>query len=86
MVISSRESDNAFSKNTFNLFLVNLNDDSLKRLTFRGQNMFPNFSVDGNSIMFIKRENFSNKIGIIRLNENKIFYYRLPKILQSFDW
>jgi len=86
MVISSRETDNSFGKNTFNLFLVNANDDSLKRLTFSGQNMFPNFSVDGNSIMFIKRENFSSKIGIIRLNENKIFYYRLPKILQSFDW
>jgi len=86
MVISSRETDNAFSKNTFNLFLVNINDDSLKRLTFVGQNMFPNFSVDGNSIMFIKRENFSSKIGIIRLNENKIFYYKLNKILQSFDW
>jgi len=86
MVISSRETDNAFGKNTFNLFLVNLKDDSLKRLTFTGQNMFPNFSVDGNSIMFIKRENFFSKIGIIRLKENKIFYYKLPKILQSFDW
>jgi len=86
MVISSRETDNAFGKNTFNLFLVNANDDSLKRLTFVGQNMFPHFSIDGNTIMFIKRENFSSKIGIIRLNENKIFYYKLSKQLQSFDW
>jgi len=86
MVISTRETNKAFGNNTFNLFLVNQNNDSLKRLTFGGQNMFPNFSVDGNSIMFIKRENFYSKIGIIRLNENKIFYYRLPKILQSFDW
>jgi len=86
MVISCRESNHAFSNNTFNLFLVNANNDSLKRLTFKGQNMFPNFSEDGNSIMFIKRENFSSKIGIIRLNENKIFYYRLPQMLQSFDW
>ncbi len=86
LVISSRESDNAFKANTFNLFLVNKNDDSLKRLTFSGQNSYPNFSVDGNSIMFIKRENFYSKIGIIRLNENKVFYYPLPKILQSFDW
>jgi len=86
LVISSRETDNAFKANTFNLFLINKEDDSLKRLTFGGQNMFPNFSVDGNSIMFIKRENFFSKIGIIRLNENKVFYYPLPKILQSFDW
>ena len=86
LVISTRETNNAFSNNTFNLFLVNKNDDSLKRLTFKGQNSYPNFSVDGNSIMFIKRENFYSKIGIIRLNENKVFYYPLPKILQSFDW
>ena len=86
LVISTRETNNAFSKNTFNLFLMNKNDDSLKRLTFTGQNSYPNFSVDGNSIMFIKRENFYSKIGIIRLDENKVFYYPLPKILQSFDW
>ena len=86
LVISTRETNHAFAKNTFNLFLVNKNDDSLKRLTFKGQNSYPNFSVDGNSIMFIKREDFYSKIGIIRLNENKVFYYPLPKILQSFDW
>ncbi|EDM24417.1 Tol-Pal system protein TolB [Caminibacter mediatlanticus TB-2] len=86
LVISTRETANAFKPNTFNLFLVNANDDSLKRLTMNGQNMFPNFSVDGNSIMFIKRVNFSSKIGIIRLEENKVFYYPLRKTLQSFDW
>jgi TolB protein len=86
LVIGTRETSNAFSNNTFNLFLVNKNDDSLKRLTFKGQNSYPNFSVDGNSIMFIKRENFYSKIGIIRLDENKVFYYPLPKILQSYDW
>ena len=86
LVISSRESGNAFSSNTFNLFLINKEDDSLKRLTFKGQNSYPNFSVDGNSIMFIKTENFYSKIGIIRLRENKIFYYPLNKRLQSFDW
>jgi TolB protein len=86
LVVSVRETNNAFDNNTFNLFLINKNDDSLKRLTFGGQNMYANFSVDGNSIMFIKRENFFSKLGIIRLNENKVFYYKLPKILQSFDW
>ncbi len=86
LVVSSRESSKAFSKNTFNLFLMNANDESVKRLTMSGQNNFANFSVDGTSIMFIKRENFRSKIGIIRLNENKIFYYNLKRKLQSFDW
>ncbi|GAX87820.1 TolB protein [Lebetimonas natsushimae] len=86
LVVSVRETNKEFGENTFNLFLINKNDDSLKRLTFGGQNMYANFSVDGNSIMFIKREHFFSKIGIIRLKENKVFYYKLPKILQSFDW
>jgi len=86
LVISSRDKSNAFSSNTFNLFLINKKDTSLKRLTFRGQNSYPNFSVDGNSIMFIKTEKFYSKIGIIRLRENKVFYYPLNKRVQSFDW
>jgi len=86
LVISTRETANAFKPNTFNLFLINADDDSLKRLTMKGQNSYPNFSVDGSSVMFIKREHFSSKIGIIRLGENKVFYYPLSKMLQSFDW
>ncbi len=86
LVISTRETANAFKPNTFNLFLINSQDDSLKRLTMKGQNSYPNFSVDGSSVMFIKREHFSSKIGIIRLGENKVFYYPLSKMLQSFDW
>ncbi len=86
LVVSSRETNKVFARNTFNLFLINKNSDSLKRLTLHGQNSFPNFSVDGNSIMFIKTENFTSKLGLIRLKENKIFYYPLSKKLQSFDW
>ena len=86
LVISSRDVGDSFSSNTFNLFLVHKDDNSLKRLTFRGQNSYPNFSIDGNSIMFIKTEDFYSKIGIIRLRESKVFYYPLSKRVQSFDW
>jgi len=46
----------------------------------------PKFSKDGDTIMFISRKNFNALMGIIRLNENKVFYFKLPKMVQSFDW
>jgi TolB protein len=86
IVISSRETNNEFDNNTFNLLLINKNSDNVKRLTFGGKNMLPVFSQDGNTILFIKEYQFNSKIGIIRLRENKIFYFRLSKIIQSFDF
>jgi TolB protein len=85
IVISSRETNNALGNNTFNLLLVNKNSDDIKRLTLGGKNMLPVFSNDGSTIFFIKEYHFNSKIGIIRLKENKIFYFRLSKIIQSFD-
>jgi TolB protein len=86
IVVSSRETNNAFGGNTFNLFLMEINSPNVVRLTTKGQNGYPNFSVDGNSIMFIKRVGYGSKIGIIRLREGKVFYYPLARKLQSFDW
>jgi TolB protein len=86
LVISTRESNDMFEPNTFNLFLLNKDSDSLERLTFSGQNSSPKFSTDGDTIMFIKRKKFKYYIGLIRLNEEKVFYFKLPKMIQSFDW
>jgi TolB protein len=86
IVISSRESSKMFSSNTFNLFLSKKNDVVIKRLTYNGKNMFPKFSIDGSTIIFIKDFHFSSKIGIIRLKENLLFYYPISKRLQSLDW
>jgi len=85
VVISTRETNKAFRKNTFNLLLINKNSNEIKRLTFGGKNMLPVFSEDGNTIFFIKELNFNSKIGIMRLKEHKIYYFRLNKIIQSFD-
>ena len=86
IVISTRETNKAFSSNTFNLLLIKNNSGDIKRLTFGGKNILPVFSDDGSTILFIKEYKFSSKLGIIRLNENKIFYFRLSKIIQSFDF
>jgi len=86
IVISTRETNKAFGGNTFNLLSVNRENNSIKRLTFGGKNMLPAFSPDGGSLFFIKEYRFNSKLGIIRLKENKIFYFRLSKIIQSFDF
>ena len=87
IVYSSRETNNEFSKNTFNLYLISTKNDMIKRLTVNGANKFPNFSNDGESILFTKRYKNKSYLGIIRLNENKSYLFKLNVgKLQSIDW
>jgi len=86
VVISSRETHKEFGNNTFNLLLLNKNNDFVKRLTFKGKNMLPIFTNDGSTILFIKEYKFNSKLGIIRLKENKIFYFKISRKIQSFDF
>ena len=87
IVYSSRETRNEFGYNTFNLYLISTQSESIRRLTTQGLNQFPKFSSDGESILFIKNYNKKSYLGIIRLNYNKSFLFVL-KIgkLQSIDW
>ncbi len=87
IVYSSKESDNEFSRNTFNLYLISTQDDFVKRLTATGTNQFPKFSHDGESILFLKNYNNRSSIGIVRLNYDKSFLFPLQKgNIQSIDW
>ncbi|SFV56680.1 tolB protein precursor, periplasmic protein involved in the tonb-independent uptake of group A colicins [hydrothermal vent metagenome] len=87
IVYEARESSNAFSKNTFNLHLISLKSDSIRRLTAVGINQFPRFSDDGKAILFIKNYKNQSAIGVIRLeyNKNYLFPIRYGRI-QSIDW
>lgn len=87
IVYTSREGDNEFSKNSFNLYLISTQSDFLRRLTTTGRNQFPKFSTNGESILFIKTYEGKSSLGIIRLNYNKSFLFPL-KVgkLQSIDW
>jgi len=87
IVYKARESDNAFSKNTFNLHLISLNTDFIRRLTATGVNEYPRFSDDGDAIIFIKNYKNQSSVGVIRLHHNKNYLFPL-KIgrLQSIDW
>jgi TolB protein len=87
IVYSSRESHDAFEKNTFNLHLISTDSNFVRRLTATGINQFPKFSPDGGSVLFIKEFQNQSSLGIIRLeyNENFLFPLNIGKI-QSIDW
>ncbi|MEA3383242.1 MAG: Tol-Pal system protein TolB [Campylobacterota bacterium] len=87
IVYSSRETDNEFGGNAFNLYLMSTRSDYVRRLTTSGRNQFPKFSTDGESILFIKNDEKSSYLGIIRVNYNKSFIFTLKSgKLQSIDW
>ncbi len=87
VVYTSRETDSEFATNTFNLFLVSTKSDYIRRLTASGENQFPKFSEDGETILHIKHNKNQSALGIIRLNYNKSFLFPLNAgKIQSIDW
>ncbi len=87
VVYSSRESDNEFGKNSFNLYLISTRSDYIRRLTATGVNQFPRFSIDGESVLYIKQFQNQSALGIIRLKYNKNYLYPLKAgKIQSIDW
>ncbi len=84
---SSRESDNAFGRNTFNLYLISTTSDYIRRLTANGVNIFPRFAKDGETLLFIKEYKGQTGLGVIRLRYNKSYVYPLyTGKIQSIDW
>lgn len=87
IVYSSRESGSEFGRNTFNLYLISTKTDYLRQLTLTGENLFPRFAKDADTIMFIKQYQNQSALGIIRLNANKTYHFQLKTgKLQSIDW
>ncbi|MCK9455151.1 Tol-Pal system protein TolB [Sulfurimonas sp.] len=87
IVYKARESSESFGNNTFNLHLVSMETDFIRRLTAVGINEFPRFSIDGDALIFIKSYKAQSSIGIIRLNHNKNYLFPLSYgKVQSIDW
>jgi len=87
IVYKARETSNAFERNTFNLHLISMKTDFIRRLTATGVNEFPRFSQDGDAILFIKNYKNQSSIGIIRLKHNKNYLFPLKYgKVQSMDW
>jgi len=86
IIVSTRETNKAFEDNTFNLLFINKKTNFIKRLTFGGKNILPVFSKNGDTILFLKEYRYHSKLGIIRLKENKIFYFKINRKIDSFDF
>lgn len=87
IVYSSRDKVSEFGAQTFNLYLISTKTDYIRQLTATGRNLFPRFSNDGESIVFIKEFANESALGIIRLGANKSFHFPLKSgKIQSIDW
>lgn len=82
VVYSSRD-----DSSTFNLYLMSLKNNYIRQLTANGKNIFPKFSHNGNSILFIKTLGGQNSITILRINQNLSFNFALKAgMIHSIDW
>jgi len=87
IVYSSRESNNAFGKNTFNLYLATSGSSSTRPITVTGTNQFPRFSTDGSVILYLKQNGRSTSIGYINLTSSQSLLFPFnDKKVQSIDW
>ncbi|WP_273403422.1 Tol-Pal system protein TolB [Campylobacter avium] len=84
LVYSSREPE---QRGVFNIYLMSTKSDYIRQLTANGKNLFPRFSSDGGSIVYIKYLGSETALGVIRVNANKSFHFPL-KVgkIQSIDW
>lgn len=87
IVYSSRESNNAFGANTFNLYLTSSGSTDTRPITTTGTNQFPRFSADGSVILFLKQSGHRSSIGYINLTsyQSLLFPFQDRKV-QSIDW
>lgn len=87
IVYSSRESNNAFGANTFNLYLTSSGGTDTRPITTTGTNQFPRFSADGSVILFLKQSGHRSSIGYINLTsyQSLLFPFQDRKV-QSIDW
>ena len=87
IVYSSRESQNSFGSNTFNLYLTSSHGRDTRPLTTTGANQFPRFSTDGSVILYIKHRGNGSSIGYINLASHQSLLFPLSgRKIQSIDW
>jgi TolB protein len=83
----SRDTQNEFGDNAFNIYLISTQTDYIRQLTTTGKNLFPRFSPSGDSMLYIKSYKNESALGIIRLGYNKSFLFPLKTgKLQAIDW
>jgi len=87
IVYASRESNNAFGRNTFNIYLSSASSGDTRPITTTGSNQFPRFSRDGAVVLFLKQRGNRTSVGYTNLAsfQSLLFPYNGNKI-QSIDW
>ena len=87
IVYASRESQNSFGANRFNIYLTSSNSTSARPLTTTGTNQFPKLSVDGNVILYIKHRGNGSSVGYINLESHQSLLFPISgRKIQSIDW
>ncbi|WP_121020268.1 Tol-Pal system protein TolB [Helicobacter vulpis] len=87
IVYVNRSERDASGQSSFNLHLITLKSDYVRRLTASGVNQMPRFSRDGEAIMFLKKAAQQNALGVLLLEYNQSYLFPLENIqIQSFDW
>ncbi|SFZ97989.1 tolB protein precursor, periplasmic protein involved in the tonb-independent uptake of group A colicins [hydrothermal vent metagenome] len=87
IVYSSRESQNSFGNNKFNLYLTSSNGGTTRPITTTGTNQFPHFSTDGSVVQYIKHNGGSSSIGYTNLISKQSLLFPLGgRKIQSIDW
>ncbi|MDQ1338918.1 MAG: TolB protein [Campylobacterota bacterium] len=83
----SRDTNSEFDDNAFNIYLISTKTDYIRQLTTTGKNLFPRFSPNGDTLLYIKNYKNESALGIIRLGYNKSFLFPLKTgKLQAVDW
>ena len=87
VIYSSRETNNAFRNNRFNIYLLSESTLDTRPLTTTGANQFPRFSSDGSVVMFLKQYAGHTSVGYTNLNsyQSLLFPFNEKKV-QSIDW
>ncbi len=87
IVYASRESNNIFGLNQFNLYVTSSGAGSTRPITTTGSNQFPRFAYHGSVVLFLKQFNNRTSVGYINLEsfQSLLFPYSGNKI-QSIDW
>jgi len=87
IIYSSRESQNSFGNNTFNLYLTSSSASGTRPITATGTNQFPHFSTDGSVVQYIKHRGNNSSIGYMNLGSKQSLLFPLGgKKIQSIDW
>lgn len=84
---SSKETNSAFGKNRFNIYVASLSKSTTFPVTATGENQFPRFSQDGSILMYVKKQRNNSSVGYINLTSKQSILIPINnKKIQSIDW